>query len=63
MPHLPQKPHRRRVQRIVLWKFEFCGVDPPFEGRAVGTLDQGFPYVEVFFGDGAGGYAVGGGGG
>ena len=63
MPHLPQKPHARRIQRIVLGEFQLGGEDAAFEGGAVGALDQGFPEEDVVFGDGAGGDAVGWGGG
>lgn len=63
MPHLPQKAHAGRIQRVIARELEFGGVDAAFEGGAVGALDQGFPEVDVVFGDGAGGYAVGRGGG
>lgn len=63
MPHLAQEPHAGRVERVVLWELQLGGEDAAFEGRAVWPLDQGFPEEDVVFGDGAGGYAVGGGGG
>jgi len=47
MPHLPQKAHAGRVQRVILWEPEFCGVDAAFEGGAVGALDEGFPEEDV----------------
>lgn len=59
MPHLPQKPHRGRVQWIVLGKFQLGGVDTALKGCAVGPLDEGFPEEDVVFGDGAGGDSVG----
>ena len=63
MPHLPQKPHRRWIQRVILRELEFGGENATFEGCAVWALDQSFPEEDVVFGDGAGGDAVGGGGG
>ena len=63
MPHLPQKAHTGRIQRVIFWESQLGGVDAAFEGGAVWALDQGFPEEDVVFGDGAGGYAVGGGGG
>ncbi len=63
MPHLPQEPHRGRVERVILGKLELGGEDAALEGRAVGALDQGFPEEDVVFGDGARGDAVGRGGG
>lgn len=63
MPHLPQKPHRGWIQRVILRELEFGREDATFEGGAVRSLDQSFPEEDVVFGDGAGGDAVGGGGG
>ncbi len=63
MPHLPQEPHRGRVQRVILGELELGGEDAAFEGRAVGALDQGFPEENVVFGDGTRGDAVRRGGG
>ena len=63
MPHLPQEPHRRRIQRVVLWELQLGRENAAFEGRAVRSLDQSFPEEDVVFGDGAGGDAVGWGGG
>lgn len=62
MPHLPQEPHRGRVQRVVLGELQLGREDAALKGRAVGPLDQGFPEEDVVFGDGAGGDAVGRGG-
>ena len=58
MPHLAQKPHHRRRERIVSRKPQFGGEHAAFERGALGALDQRFPDVEVVFGDGTGGYAV-----
>ena len=63
MPHLAQKAHRGRVERVVPGELELGGVDAAFKGGAVGALDEGFPEEDVVFGDGAGGDAVRGGGG
>lgn len=63
MPHLPQEAHRRRVQRIILGELQLGREDAAFKGRAVGSLDQGFPEEDVVFGDRAGGDAVRRGGG
>ena len=63
MPHLAQKAHRRRVQGIILWEFQLGREDAAFKGGAVRALDEGFPEEDVIFGDGAGGDAVGRGGG
>ena len=63
MPDLAQEAHRGRVQRVVLGEVELGGEDAAFEGGAVRSLDQGFPEEDVVFGDGAGGDAVGRGGG
>lgn len=63
VPHLPEKSHRRWVKGIIFWKLELGGEDAAFERGAVGALDEGFPEEDVVFGDGAGGYAVGGVGG
>ena len=63
MPHLAQKPHRGRVKRVVLRELELGGEDAALEGGAVGTLDEGLPEEDVVLGDGAGGDAVGRGGG
>ena len=61
MPHLAQKPHTGRIQRIVLGELELGGEDAALKGGAVGALDEGFPEEDVVFGDGAGGDAVRGG--
>ena len=63
MPHLAHKPHRGRIERVVLRELEFGGEDAAFEGGAVGPLDEGLPEEDVVFGDGARGDAVGRGGG
>lgn len=63
MPDIAQELHARRVERVVLGELELSGEDAAFERSAVGTLDQGFPEEDVVFGDGAGGDAVGRGGG
>ena len=63
MPHLPQEAHRGRVQRVVLGELQLRGEDAAFERGAIGSLDQRFPEEDVVFGDGAGGDAVGRGGG
>ena len=63
MPHLAQKSHRGRVQRIIFRELQLGGEDAAFKGGAVGALDEGFPKEDVVFGDGAGGNAVGRGGG
>ena len=63
MPHLAQKAHRGRVQRVIFGEFQLGGEDAAFKGGAVGALDEGFPEEDVVFGDGAGGDAVGRGGG
>ena len=63
MPDLAQKPHTGRIQGIILGKLQLGGEDAAFEGSTVGTLDESFPEEDVVFGDGAGGYAVGGRGG
>ena len=63
MPHLAQKAHRRRIQRVILRELQFRREDAAFEGGAVGALDERFPEEDVVFGDGTGGDAVGGGGG
>ena len=59
MPHLAEKLHGRRCERVVLGKLELGGEDAALEGGALGPLDQGFPDQEVIFGDGAGGDALG----
>ena len=63
MPHLPEKPHRGRVERVIPREFQLGWEDAAFEGGAVGALDEGFPEEDVVFGDRAGGDAVGRGGG
>lgn len=63
MPHLAQKPHRRWIERVILGELQFGGEDAAFKGGAVRALDEGFPEEDVVFGDGAGGDAVGRGGG
>lgn len=63
MPHLPQEPHRGRIERIIFRKLQLGGENAAFKGRAVRSLDQGFPEEDVVFGDGARGDAVGWGGG
>ncbi len=63
MPHLAQKPHRWRAERVIAWELHFGGEDAAFVGGAVGPGDQRFPGEDVVFGDGAGGDAVGGVGG
>jgi hypothetical protein len=63
MPQSAQEPHHRRTQRVVLRELQLRGEYAAFEGGALGPLDQRFPDEHVVFGDGAGGYAVGGVGG
>lgn len=63
MPYLPHKPHRRRAQRVVFGELELRREDAAFVGSALWALDQCFPDEDVVFADGAGGYAVRGGGG
>lgn len=59
MPHLAQKPHRRRRQRIIPRELQLGWKHAALEGRAFGPEDQRFPDEDVVFGDGAGGDAVG----
>lgn len=61
MPHLPQKPHTRRRQRIILWKLQFGWEDAAFERCTFRTLDKSFPIEEIIFGDRTGSDAIGGG--
>ena len=63
MPHLAQKPHRRRRQRIIFRKAQLGGEKAAFKGRVFGALDQRFPDEDVVFRDRARGYAVRGRGG
>lgn len=60
MPDIHQELHTRRCKRIILRELELSGEDTAFEGRVLRTLNEAFPVEEVVFGDGAGGYAVGG---
>lgn len=57
MPQLPHERHLGRAHGVVLGEFELGGEDTAFVGGALGTLDEGFPKEEVFFGDGTGGDA------
>ena len=59
MPHIHDKLHLRRRERVVFWKLEFRGEDAAFEGCAFGPLNEGFPQEHVVFVDGAGGDAFG----
>lgn len=59
MPHVGQKLHRRRRQRIVLWELELGWEHTALKGRPLGALDETFPVEEVVFRDGAGGDAFG----
>lgn len=59
MPHIGEKLHRRRRQRIVLGKLELCGKDAALKGSSFGPLDEAFPVQQVVLGDGAGGDAFG----
>lgn len=59
MPHVGQKLHRRRRQRIVLWKLELGWEHAALKGRSFGALDETFPVEKVVFRDGAGGDAFG----
>lgn len=59
MPHVGEKLHRRRRQRIVLGKLELCGKNAALKGSSFGALDEAFPVQQVVLGDGAGGDAFG----
>lgn len=59
MPHVGQKLHRRRRQRVVLWEFQLGREDAALKGRSFGALDETFPVEEVVFRDRAGGDAFG----
>lgn len=59
MPHVSEKLHTRRRERVVLGELEFGGEHAAFEGSAFRSLDQTFPVEEVVFGNGAGGDAIG----
>lgn len=59
MPHVSEKLHRRRRQRIVLGELELCGKHSALKGSSLGALDEAFPVQQVVLGDGAGGDAFG----
>lgn len=59
MPHLPDEPHRGRVQRVIPGELELGGEDAAFERGAVGPLDERLPEEDVVLGDGPRGDAVG----
>jgi len=57
MPHLPQKPHTRWRQRIILRELQLRRENTTLERRALWSLDERLPIQQVIFGHRAGGYA------
>lgn len=49
MPHIGEKLHRRRCQRIVLGELELGGENAAFKGGFFGALDEAFPVQQVVF--------------